>query len=205
MAPCLAASLRSCLEGVSDPRSAHGPQTPAYVRFCLALTAVIGGADTWQRGGGGQVRTGIAAAPRLVRVAAVPAARHPLPRYKAGFWPGLCPPRTRRTAEGGVCPVGADPARPTLTGWPGSWPWTARLAPDDARTTGARVGRPCPQSAPTPVRAGWGWRRQPWRPGPMKSPPSPKSWPCWIWRRPRLPSMPSVARPTSGRSRPTMC
>ena len=47
MAPGLAASLRSCLEEVSDPRSAHARRHPLTSILFLALTAVIGGADTW--------------------------------------------------------------------------------------------------------------------------------------------------------------
>lgn len=47
MAPCLAASLRTCLEEVSDPRSAHARRHPPTSILFLALTAVIGGADTW--------------------------------------------------------------------------------------------------------------------------------------------------------------
>ncbi|MYA03466.1 MAG: ISAs1 family transposase [Caldilineaceae bacterium SB0664_bin_22] len=47
MAPGLAASLRSCLEEVSDPRSAHARRHPLTSVLFLALTAVIGGADTW--------------------------------------------------------------------------------------------------------------------------------------------------------------
>ena len=47
MAPCLAASLRTCLKGVSDPRSAHARWHPLPSILFLALTAVIGGADTW--------------------------------------------------------------------------------------------------------------------------------------------------------------
>ena len=47
MAPCLAASLRTCLEGVSDPRSSHARWHPLPSILFLALTAVIGGADTW--------------------------------------------------------------------------------------------------------------------------------------------------------------
>ena len=47
MAPGLAASLRNCLEEVSDPRSAHARRHPLTSVLFLALTAVIGGADTW--------------------------------------------------------------------------------------------------------------------------------------------------------------
>ena len=47
MAPCLAASLRTCLEGVSDPRSSHARRHPLPSILFLALTAVIGGTDTW--------------------------------------------------------------------------------------------------------------------------------------------------------------
>ena len=47
MAPCMAPSLRACLEGVSDPRSPHARRHPLPSLLFLALTAVIGGADTW--------------------------------------------------------------------------------------------------------------------------------------------------------------
>ena len=47
MAPCLAASLRTCLEEVSDPRSAPARRHPLPSMLFLALAAVIGGADTW--------------------------------------------------------------------------------------------------------------------------------------------------------------
>ena len=47
MDPCLAASLRTCLEDVSVPRSAHACRYPLTSMLFLALTAVIGGADTW--------------------------------------------------------------------------------------------------------------------------------------------------------------
>ena len=47
MVPCLAASLRTCLKGVSDPRNAHARRHPLPSILFLALTAVIGGADTW--------------------------------------------------------------------------------------------------------------------------------------------------------------
>ena len=47
MAPCMAPSLRACLEGVSDPRSSHARRHPLPPLLFLALTAVIGAADTW--------------------------------------------------------------------------------------------------------------------------------------------------------------
>ena len=50
MVPCRAASLRNCLEEVSDPRIAHARRHPLTSVLFLALTAVIGGADTWVGG-----------------------------------------------------------------------------------------------------------------------------------------------------------
>ncbi len=45
MTPCPAASLRTCLEGVSDPRSAHARRHPLTSLLFPAPAAVIGGAD----------------------------------------------------------------------------------------------------------------------------------------------------------------
>ncbi|MYD91318.1 MAG: transposase family protein [Caldilineaceae bacterium SB0662_bin_9] len=176
MAPCLAASLRGCLEEVSDPRSAHACRHPLTSVLFLALTAVIGGADTW------------------VEVEEFGQ------DHRAWFERWLCLPHGIPSHDtfGRVFAL-LDPEQP---GWglPGGCractacspvrrrSWTAR--PPGARTTGVTVGRPCTRSAPTPVRAGW-------------------CWPCWTWRVPPSPWMPSVARRnwlgTSGRNRPTMC
>ena len=68
MAPCLAASLRTCLEGVSDPRSTHARRHPFTSILFLALTAVIGGADTWVSG----IQVATTAAAGLVATGRVP-------------------------------------------------------------------------------------------------------------------------------------
>ncbi len=47
MDPCLAASLRTCLEDVSVPLSAHARRYTLTSMLFLVMTAVIGGADTW--------------------------------------------------------------------------------------------------------------------------------------------------------------
>ncbi len=47
MDSCLAASLRTCLEDVADSRSAHARRRPLTSMLFLALTAVMGDADTW--------------------------------------------------------------------------------------------------------------------------------------------------------------